>query len=132
MAELSERQRAFYRYVVQGYSQAEAYVKAGYSKRGARANAARMIAIDSVAAEVARLRKDAENDAVAGRRERMERLTKVVRGSDDYKAISAIQELNKMDGAYKPEEKKVEVTGNLGVSALLGVLGVVDMEPLAK
>lgn len=130
MSGLSERQRAFCRYLVAGLSQEQAYVKAGYAQRGARAHAARLVAFGSISSEVERLRKAAEDALVMSRKERMQLLSDVARkyveGGDARVGISAIQELNRMDGAYKPEEKKVEVCGVLGVSAVLDALAGVE------
>lgn len=139
MSKLNDKQLAFCRNLVQGMSQTEAYIKAGYSARGARHHAARMVTNGNILEELARLRQEAESAAVMSRQERMEWLTRQVRMSEGADptccvrdALSCVQELNKMDGAYKPEEKKLEVTGEIGVSAILGALSAMDMEPLVK
>lgn len=56
---LSEREERFALAIVEGRSQTAAYVAAGYAAAGARGNASRLIARDSIADRVAELRAPA-------------------------------------------------------------------------
>lgn len=142
--ELTEKQRNFARFYAEGYSQREAYRKAYKAKRltdaTCDANASRLLRNAKVMAFLAELRKKADDDAVINRRRRMVWLSRVVTtavddvdGKSDLcqeKSVSefgircrmpdklrAIQELNRMDGAYEPEKLKVE--GELSFASLL-------------
>lgn len=142
--ELTEKQRTFVRFYAEGHNQREAYRKAYSGKRltdaTCDANASRMLRNAKVISFLAELRKKADDDAVINRRKRMVWLSRVVTtavddvdGKSDLcqeKSVSefgtkcrmpdklkAIQELNRMDGAYEPEKLKVE--GELSFGRLL-------------
>lgn len=141
---LTEKQRNFVRFYAEGYSQREAYRKAYSGNRltdaTCDANASRLLRNAKVVALLAELREKADAEAVLNRRRRMVWLSRVVTtavddvdGKSDLcqeKSVSefgmkcrmpdklrAIQELNRMDGAYAPEELKVE--GELSFASLL-------------
>lgn len=142
--ELTERQRAFAQYCVQGLTHREAYrraYKAGrMSEASCDAAASRVLSYVKVQRYLEELRAKAEDAAVMSRKRRMIYLSRVVEtppdkvdgGSDLCQEmvtsefgvrcrmpdkIRAIQELNRMDGAYAPEE--VKVTGELSFARLL-------------
>lgn len=141
---LTEKQRAFTRFYAVGDSQREAYRKAYGGKRlkesTCDANASKLLRNTKVQEYLAELRKKAESDAVLSRQKRMEWLSRVVTTAPDKvdgqsdvcqemvtsefgikcrlpDKIRAVQELNKMDGAYAPEE--VKVTTELSFGSLL-------------
>lgn len=142
--ELTEKQRNFVRFYAGGDYQREAYRKAYSAKRlsdaSCDANASRLLRNAKVIAFLAELRKKADDEAVINRRKRMVWLSRVVTTAPDdvdgksdlcqEKSVSefgmrcrmpdklrAIQELNRMDGAYEPEKLKVE--GELSFASLL-------------
>lgn len=142
--ELTEKQRAFARYCFSGMSQREAYRKAFPNKKLKDAScdvqASRLLKNVKVQEYLEELRQQAQSDAVLTKRARMEWLSRVVttapnavNGESDLcqemttsefgvkcrmpDKLRAVQELNKMDGAYTPEE--VKVTTEWSFSSLL-------------
>ena len=141
---LTEKQRAFARYCYSGMSQREAYRKAFPNKKLKDAScdvqASRLLKNVKVQEYLEELRQQAQSDAVLTKRARMEWLSRVVTtapnavdGESDLcqemttsefgvkcrmpDKLRAVQELNKMDGAYTPEE--VKVTTEWSFSSLL-------------
>ena len=141
---LTEKQRAFARYCFSGMSQREAYRKAFSNKKLKDAScdvqASRLLKNVKVQEYLEELRRQAQSDAVLTKRARMEWLSRVVTtapnavdGESDLcqemttsefgvkcrmpDKLRAVQELNKMDGAYTPEE--VKVTTEWSFSSLL-------------
>lgn len=132
MAELSEQQREFCRLVVRGLPGSEAYRKAyGCGEKSAESGASRLLRNAKVQEELSRLRGCADRRAVMDRQERMERLSKAAedcqREGKYGDMVRNIAELNKMDGAYEPE--KLEVSGCLGVGAVVAALQVRGQRP---
>lgn len=127
MAVLNEQQSEFCRLVVRGVSGTAAYMKAyGCGEKSAESGASRLLRNAKVQEEIARLRSAADRRAVMDRQERMERLSyaaEVCQREGRYgDMVRNIAELNRMDGAYEPE--KVEVSGSLGVGAVVAALQV--------
>lgn len=141
---LTEKQRAFARYCFSDMSQREAYRKAFPNKKLKDAScdvqASRLLKNVKVQEYLEELRQQAQSDAVLTKRARMEWLSRVVTtapnavdGESDLcqemttsefgvkcrmpDKLRAVQELNKMDGAYTPEE--VKVTTEWSFSSLL-------------
>ncbi len=134
---LNDRQREFARLLAKGMKQADAYRKAfdckGKSESAIHSHASRLAKNGKVCEFLADMRKEADTEAVMSKRERMESLTRIAKRSEQYKpreAIAAIAELNKMDGAYEPE--KVELSGSLGVGAVVAALQQGEVEPLVR
>lgn len=128
MPGLTDKQREFARLLVTGVAQAEAYRKAfGANKKSEaaiRSCASRLAKNANVVQFCDILRHDCDVSAIASRQERMEWLTARMRecaaGGDIRGGVACIAELNKMDGAYEPE--KLEVSGSLGVGAVVAAL----------
>jgi len=107
---LTEKQEKFIRQLLEGQSQAQAYRNAydaaGMSDDSVYKEAARLMRKAEIRKRLAELRKELEDAAIAGARERLEFLTQVIRGerpvTDKLKAVDL---MNKMTGAYsqKPE-----------------------------
>lgn len=141
---LTEKQRAFARYYFEGMSQRAAYRKAFCNNRlkdeSCDVMASRLLKNVKVQEYLRELREKAESKSVLTKRQRMEWLSKVVvtppdevdGGSDLCQELvtsefgvkcrmpdklRAVQELNKMDGAYAPEV--VNVTTEFSFGALL-------------
>lgn len=141
---LTEKQRSFARFYAEGFSQREAYRKA-YGCKDSKVstcdvNASRVLRNAKVIEYLEELREKAESAAVLNRRKRMIYLSRVVTTAPDDvdgesdlcqelvtgefgircrmpDKLRAIQELNRMDGAYAPEKVKVE--SELSFGALL-------------
>lgn len=120
MAELSEQQREFCRKIAKGMSGRQAYAEAyGCDMKSAAAAASRLLRRDYIAAELNRLtaaarelsrQRDAQ--AIGDKAERMEMLWRMARESEEAgnvnEAVNCVKELNKMDGAYEPEQVQVQ------------------------
>ena len=118
---ITERQREFARLVAKGEKQGAAYRMAfnctGQSEAAVRSNASRLAKNDNILQLVEELRERADDEAVIKRYERMVRLSQIVRragkeGSNVsiMDGLRAIQELNRMDGAYAPEKVHMDTT----------------------
>lgn len=125
---MTDRQLAFARLVATGMAQTEAYRQvygAGKSAHAAEANASRLMSNDKVRRKIDELRWRADESAVLSRQQRLEMLSALASSAaqrDDVSAVcKAIDILNRMDGAYAPEEKKL--SGSLGVMEILDGLG---------
>lgn len=80
MVKLTIKQQRFAdEYIISGNA-TEAYILAGYKDKGARANAARLIANDSVKAYIEKRLEELKSEKVADQQEVMEFLTSVMRG----------------------------------------------------
>lgn len=122
MAGLNDRQREFARLVACGMSKAEAYRKAFSRSDMGDAAAYKAGGRLSKKAEVVEfldsLRRQADTRAVLDRQSRMELLSSSARNcseaGDVQNMVRCIAELNRMDGAYAPEERRVEMQGGFG------------------
>lgn len=139
MSELSEQQREFCRLVAAGKSGRQAYAEAyGCDLRSAATSASRMLKRDYIAAEVSRLTEATreaarERNAVRERKvigdkaDRMEMLWRMARDSEEAgnvnEAVNCLKELNKMDGAYEPEQVQVESVSLSFDSIMEGLMG---------
>lgn len=88
-----------------GMSQKDAAIGAGYKPSRARQTASRLATNGNIVARILELHQKAESDAIMSVRERKERLSEIARKGNPNLAdpISAIRELNKMEGSYAPE-----------------------------
>ena len=125
---MTDRQLAFARLVATGMAQTEAYRQvygAGKSAHAAAANSSRLMSNDKVRRKIDELRGRADESAVLSRQQRLEMLSALASSAaqrDDVSAVcKAIDILNRMDGAYAPEEK--QLSGSLGVMEILDGLG---------
>jgi len=124
MSELSDQQREFCRLVSLGKSGREAYAAAYDSDlKSAAASASRMLKRDYIQAEINRLtaatREAArernvarEHKVIGDKTDRMEMLWRMAcdceEAGDVNEAVNCVKELNKMDGAYEPEQVQVQ------------------------
>lgn len=125
---MTDRQLEFARLVAGGMAQSEAYRQvygAGRCAHAAAANSSRLMRNDKVLRKIDELRGRADESAVLSRQQRLEMLSALASSAaqrDDVSAVcKAIDILNRMDGAYAPEEKKL--SGSLGVMEILDGLG---------
>ncbi|MBD8026437.1 terminase small subunit [Ureibacillus sp. Re31] len=77
---LTPKQQAFVDFYIETGNATEAYIKAGYNKKGARANAARLIANDSVKSCIDERMEQLQSKRVANQQEILELLTSIARG----------------------------------------------------
>ena len=128
---ITERQREFARRIAKGEKQGAAYLKAfnckGESKAAVRSNASRLAKNDNIRRLIEELRERADGEAVMSvrqRREWLSRLVKEATGGEPAEVangIRAVQELNRMDGAYAAEkvEAKVETCSFENILAII-------------
>lgn len=128
--ELTERQREFCRRVAKGQSGRAAYAAAfGCSEGSAASAASRMLRRVYIRQEVDRLTEAARElsrlrdcQAIGDKAERMEMLWRMAcdceQAGNVGEAVRAIAELNKMDGAYEPEQVQVQAV-SLSFEALM-------------
>ena len=143
MEVLNEQQREFCRLVSLGKSGREAYAAAyACDLKSAAASASRMLKRDYIQSEINRLtaatREAARERNVARERkvigdkaDRMEMLWRMAcareEAGDVNEAVNCVKELNKMDGAYEPEQ--LAVSGVLGVGAVVEALQLRGQRP---
>ncbi len=85
---LSARQRLFCQYVAEGTNQSIAAIKAGYSKKGNRSRACRLIKRAEIKAEIRRLQEEMASPRIMTLHERKVRLSEIARASlTDYFSV---------------------------------------------
>jgi phage terminase small subunit len=95
--------------IASGCSHAEAARRAGYSPRWGKYHVHNILARQDVAARLEELREITDSERVMSIIERKKELTRIAKNMEKKKpqiAITAIAELNKMDGAYAPEKSE--------------------------
>lgn len=95
--QLTPNQKAFCDYYIELGNATESYIKAGYNKKGARANSARLIANDSIKQYIEERLKVIEDKRIAKGEEVLQYLTKVMRGEekDQFGLDAALQDRTK-------------------------------------
>jgi phage terminase small subunit len=104
VSDLSEQQERFCRYIVEGMNQTDAYKAAGYkgAYKSLKDNAARLIAIDSVASRIAELRSKhaAEHDITLAYL--VQRAVRILNAAEEDRAhgaaVAALKELGVLSG----------------------------------
>ncbi|GAA0085284.1 terminase small subunit [Clostridium sp. CTA-7] len=94
---LTPKQKAFTDYYIELGNGTEAYIKAGYNKKGARANSARLIANDSIKQYIEERLAKIEDARIAKGEEVLQYLTKVMRGEekDQFGLDASLQDRTK-------------------------------------
>ena len=111
----NQKHEAFAQNIAKGMNNSKAYVEAGYSKVGANANAARLIANDSILQRVDELREQVEKrneltlDWLIKKGKQL--LDDCEKAKDRSSAASFYDKLCKIRGAYSAE--KVEHSGEI-------------------
>lgn len=139
MGELTEQQREFCRLVAKGMCGRQAYAAAyGCDLASAASSASRMLKRDNITAEINRLTaatREAAQERNAGRErkvigdkmDRMEMLWRMAQDSEEAgnvgDAVKCVAELNRMDGAYEPEQVQVEAVALSFDSIMEGLAG---------
>lgn len=114
---LTPKQRAFADYYIELGNATEAYIKAGYNKKGARANSARLIANDSIKQYIDERLSKIEDERIAKGEEVLQYLTKVMRGEekDQFGLDPSLQDRTKaaelLGKRYRLFTEKVELEG---------------------
>lgn len=139
MSELSDQQREFCRLVAAGKCGRQAYAEAyGCELKSAAAAASRLLKRDYIQAELNRLmaaQREAarernavrEQKLIGDKGDRMEMLWRMARDSEGAgnvaDAVRCVAELNKMDGAYEPEQVQVQAVALSFDSLMEGLAG---------
>ena len=129
MKKNDEQKAEYARLVVQGMEKKEAYRKAfnvsGKSDAAVRMAISRLLQDVTVLKMMEELKREADEGAVMGRREVLERLTAMAREAQEEgerkEAVACIQEINKMTGGYAAEkvEAKVETCSFENILAII-------------
>ena len=115
---LTPKQKAFADYFIELGNATEAYIKAGYNKKGARANSARLIANDSVKQYIDERLAKIEDERIAKGEEVLQYLTRVMRGEekDQFGLDASLQDRTKcaelLGKRYRLFVDKVEANVN--------------------
>lgn len=121
MSRLNERQKAFCAYYLESGNATEAYIRAGYNPKGARANAARLIASDSIKSYLQPKIDSIDKERIAKPQEVLEYLTKVMRGEekDQFDLDAPLNERTKaaelLGKRYRLFVDRTELSGQTGV-----------------
>ena len=97
MDRMTPKQKAFVDYYIELGNATEAYIRAGYNKKGARANSSRLIANDSIKQYIDERLKEIEDKRIAKGEEVLQYLTKVMRGEekDQFGLDASLQDRTK-------------------------------------
>ncbi|WP_346891218.1 terminase small subunit [Clostridium sp. UBA3887] len=97
MDKLTPKQKAFCDYYIETGNATEAYIRAGYNKKGARANSSRLIANDNIKQYIDERLKEIEDKRIAKGEEVLQYLTKVMRGEekDQFGLDASLQDRTK-------------------------------------
>ena len=118
---LTPKQKAFADYYIELGNATEAYIKAGYNKKGARANSARLIANDSIKQYIDERLSKIEDARIAKGEEVLQYLTKVMRGEekDQFGLDASLQDRTKaaelLGKRYRLFTEKIEADVNATV-----------------
>lgn len=84
---LTPKQKAFADYYIELGNATEAYIKAGYNKKGARANSSRLIANDNIKNYIDERFSQLEDERIAKADEVLKYLTRVMRGEETEEVV---------------------------------------------
>lgn len=135
---MSENEKEFARLLVSGMKRSDAYKQAfnrlDLDSTTASKYASRVVKKCEIREQVVKLNEGLDKEVVASKQERMEALSVTMRGckrsGDVSGMVRCIAELNKMDGAYEAE--RVEVSGQLGVSAVVAAIQDGGCHPISR
>ncbi|KEZ88702.1 terminase [Clostridium sulfidigenes] len=118
MDKMTPKQKAFVDYYIELGNATEAYIRAGYNKKGARANSSRLIANDSIKQYIDERLKEIEDKRIAKGEEVLQYLTKVMRGEekDQFGLDASLQDRTKaaelLGKRYRLFTENIKVEGN--------------------
>lgn len=114
MGKLTPKQEAFCNYYIELGNATEAYKKAGYKSKGARANSTRLIANDSIKKYIGERMAEKDTGRIASQDEVLQFLTTVMRGEiTEQIPIILMKEFEMVDKepAIKDRLKSAEMLG---------------------
>ena len=111
---LSVRQRLFCQYVTEGINPSVAAIKAGYSERGNRSRACRLMKRAEIRAEIRRLQKEVASPRIMTLQKRKERLSEIARArmTDYFEVVSG-------DIRWKIDKEKVPTDGIVKIETVI-------------
>lgn len=95
------RHERFVRNVLAGMSQTQAYIEAGYSERGARNNAHRLIAKNDVTQRMVYLKEQSLAADIMSANEALVEMSHLARNASDREKIVALNSIMKYHGLFK-------------------------------
>lgn len=106
---LTEKQKRFADYYIETGNATQAYIDAGYKVKGARANAARMIANDSIKKYIQERIAEKEDERIAKQDEVLRYLTKVMRREEKEHQVVTVKRSRSWyeDGKKQTVEEEV-------------------------
>lgn len=115
---LTPKQKAFADFYIELGNATEAYIKAGYNKKGARANSARLIANDSIKQYIKEKMKEIESERIAKAEEVLAFLSSSLRGE----VLEEVVATETIDGMIKPVilKKQLSAKDRIKAAELLG------------
>jgi phage terminase small subunit len=119
---LSAKHLDFCQNVAAGYTQTEAYIKAGYAPHAARKNASRLMTKDDITFEIGRLQAKSSYKAEITHEWLVEQQNKLyelaTKKGDLNTARACLSEITKLNGHYAAikTENKTEVKGSMEVN----------------
>lgn len=118
MSKLSEQQEAFCRHLIEGKTQYEAYIAAGYSDtNSSHANASRLISKDKIANRLAELRGNAAESAEVTLEWLLEKAKQVLeaamKDNSHAASIGAIKELGILSGQRVEKSQRENINRNV-------------------
>lgn len=112
---LTEKQKRFADYYIELGNATEAYIKAGYKETGARANASRLIANDSISTYIQSRMASKDKERIASQDEILETLTRILRGEEAGTELVGIGK-----GAQEVEQLPPSIEAKIRAGELLG------------
>jgi phage terminase small subunit len=112
---LSEKQKRFADYYIELGNATEAYIRAGYKEKGARANASRLIANDSISTYIQARMAEKDKERIASQDEILETLTRILRGEEAGTELVGIGK-----GAQEVEQLPPSIEAKIRAGELLG------------
>ena len=103
---MTARQRKFAEYYAESGNATQSAVKAGYSEKYANTNASKLLKADDVRRYIKELTEKPQRDRIMSALERQALLSDIIRDERIHIAarLRAIELLNKMTGAYLPDD----------------------------
>lgn len=116
---LTPKQKAFADFYIELGNATEAYIKAGYNKKGARANSARLIANDSIKQYIKEKMKEIGSSRIAKAEEVLEYLTKVIRNEEEEEVVVTVN-VGDFQTEVQKVKKEISAKDKIKAAELLG------------
>lgn len=131
---LTDKQKRFCEEYIVDCNATQAYIRAGYSPKGANKLSARMMAKDGIQRYIQKLMGNKQKDTIMAQDEVLERLTSIARGEKQKKTIMVdgnsldveeipetkeqIKCLELLGKRYGSFEEKLNISGDIGVTII--------------